>query len=467
MSDLTCMTNIVLVTIDSLRADHVGSYGYDRETTPFVDSLAARGVAFDAYANANWTRASFPSIITSTYPLEHGGFEFLSEARTTIGTAMSEAGFETAGIHSNVWLSAEYGYDRGFDRFYDSKSEPTLTARMRTYLKQNLDHDGYLYRALQYLYDRTEEQAGIDVGQTYKDAEAITDRAIEWLQEMEEDAFVWVHYMDVHHPYVPHDQEFDELGFGDPPSEREAIKLRRKMLESPERVTDGELETILALYDAEIRFCDRHAGRLHEAVEATLGLENTAFVVTSDHGEEFLDHGRFSHNDSMYDEVLHVPFVVAGGNEVAVAEQVAGADVGDKMDAAVELLDTAPTVCALGGVEAPDEYRGHSVFHRQESDAAARVISETTSGDDYKLSLRTDRWKYIWDRDGDERELYDLRADSGETENQVDERMEVAAECHQQLVDHLDGVRETNEDLPDVRMDEETERRLRDLGYLG
>lgn len=455
------MANVVLVTVDSLRADHLGCYGYDRDTSPFIDTLASRGLSFDAYANANATRASFPSIVTSTYPLEHGGFEYLSENRTTIGTAMSDAGFETAAVHSNLWLSAEYGYDRGFDRFYDSKSEPTLTARVRTYLKENLDNDGVVYNTLQYLYDRTEEQAGLDIGQTYKDAGEITNRAIQWLEQMgDDDVFLWVHYMDVHHPYVPHEREFEELGLGTPPGEREAIKLRRKMLEQPDAVTDEEVETLIALYDAEIRFCDRHIERLYDAVEGTLGLDDTTFVFTADHGEEFGEHDGFSHNPSMYDEVLHVPFIVTG------AESADTDSLSSHEDVDVELLDTAPTVCALGGVSPPAKYRGRSVFDRVETGHAARVISETTMGDDYKLALRADGWKYIWDRDSETTELYNLDADPDEAESVVNSKPEKATEMREELVEHISLVRETNEDLPNIAMDTETERRLKDLGYL-
>ena len=454
------MTNVVLVTVDSLRADHLGGYGYDRDTSPFIDSLAERGLSFDAYANANATRASFPSIITSTYPLEHGGFDYLSENRTTVGTAMSDAGFDTAAFHSNLWLSAEYGYDRGFDRFYDSKSEPTLTARLRTFLKQNLDNDGVVYNSLQYLYDRTEERAGIDIGQTYKDAESITDRAIEWLETSTDETFLWVHYMDVHHPYVPHERELSELGLDGVDSEREAIKLRRKMLEQPEAVTDEELETLVELYDAEIRYCDRHIERLYEAVKETLGLSDTAFVVTSDHGEEFAEHGGFSHNPSMYDEVLHVPFVVEGADRVGVTSETGYRDTD------VELLDTAPTVCQLGGITPPGEYRGRPAVDRLKDGDDARTISETTMGDDYKLSLRADGWKYIWDRDEDRTELYDLRADPDEREDVAESEPDRAASMREELVEHLAVVRETNEALPEIGMDAETERRLKDLGYL-
>lgn len=173
------MSNVLLVTVDSLRADHLGWYGYERNTSPIIDEIASESLSFDAYANANATRASFPSIITSTYPLEYGGFDYLADKRMALATSLSKAGHATGAFHSNLWLSREYNYDRGFDRFYDSKSDPSVLARLRTMVKLTLSNDSVLYSAFKSLYDATEEKAGLDIGQTYKDAKIITDRAIE------------------------------------------------------------------------------------------------------------------------------------------------------------------------------------------------------------------------------------------------------------------------------------------------
>ncbi|TKX61664.1 sulfatase [Halorubrum sp. ASP1] len=448
------MTNIVLVTVDSLRADHLGHFGYDRDTSPVIDSLAADGLSFDAYANANWTRASFPSIITSTYPLEYGGFEYLSDGRTTVASAVRQGDYETAAFHSNLWLSRDYNYDHGYDHFYDSKSDPSLLAKVRAFVKLKLDDDGFVYRTLQWLYDTTEEKAGLDVGQTYKDAETITDETIDWIESTDGDFFTWVHYMDVHHPYVPHAEVGEQLGIDIDISEREAIQLRRKMLEEPGEITDDELQTLTDLYDAEIRYTDQQIGRLIEAANAQ--GEETIVVVTSDHGEEFLEHGQFSHNPTMYDEVLHVPVVVAGPDVPADGHQ----------DEQVELLDIAPTVTELAGVSTPDTYRGRSLLDAAGSGEDVDVISETWSDDDHKLSIRTTDWKFIWDRATDEQELYDLRADPEETENLVEAEPERAEEFRDRIVKHIEELRVTNETLPDVAMDSKTEERLKDLGYL-
>ncbi|ELZ19137.1 sulfatase [Haloterrigena salina JCM 13891] len=135
----------------------------------------------------------------------YGGYERISEDRTLISEAFDDAGYRTAGFHSNLYLSADFGYDRGFDEFYDSKTDPSATARLRQFVKDQLDSDGILYQTLARAFETAEETAGINVGSAYVSADEITDRALEWAESVATDGprFLWVHYMDVHHPYVP------------------------------------------------------------------------------------------------------------------------------------------------------------------------------------------------------------------------------------------------------------------------
>jgi len=450
------MSNVVLVTVDSLRPDHLGCYGYERDTSPNVDALATGGAAFTGFANASWTRASFPSIITSTYPLEYGGFEYLADQRTTVGSALQNGGYTTGAFHSNLFLARDYNYDRGFDHFFDSKSDPSKLARLRSWLKMNLDHDGIVYRTLQYLYDRTEETAGIDMGQIYKDAEEITDEAIAWLDGVDESFFCWVHYMDVHHPYLSHDEEAEALGV-DTVSDREAIRLRRKMLEEPDAITNEEFQTLIDLYDMEIRYMDKHVQRLLETIERQFD-EETVVVFTSDHGEEFLEHGRFSHNPTMYEESIAVPIVLGGDG--------LDGDAVDRDRTLPELLDIAPTCCDLADAPIPDSYRGRSLLWADDPEEEPRVISETTSDDGYKISLRTAEWKFIWDTNDGVEELYDLDADPGERENVATDRPDLVDDFRGALQDHIDEMERSSTAVPDVEMDDETESRLEDLGYL-
>ncbi|WP_375142079.1 sulfatase [Natronoarchaeum rubrum] len=452
------MRDIVLVTIDSLRADHVGWHGYDRETTPTLDRRAAEARTFsNAFAHACSTRPSFPSILTSSYALEHGGFERLSEERTTLAEALSDAGYRTAGFHSNLYLSADFGYDRGFDTFYDSRTDPSPTAKARNAVKRHLDSDGLVYRTLQRAFNATEKRAGVEIGSAYVDAADVTDLALEWVEESATDRgsprFLWVHYMDVHHPYVPpaeHQRRFRD----EPVSERDAIQLRRKMLESPDEVTESELETLIDLYDAEIAYVDAEIGRLLDGVESRWG-DDAAVAVTADHGEEFRDHGGFSHSATFYDEVLRVPLLIDDGSG------------NDDHDDLVGLLDLAPTLAEHAGADRPDAFRGESLASMADHSREAVIAEWADTSDDAdarRFAVRTDDWKLVRLEDGTER-LFDLSSDPDERTNLVADEPDAAARLRDRLEDHERLLAGSSGEMASVVMDEDVKERLRDLGY--
>lgn len=447
------MENILLITVDSLRADHLGCYGYDRPTSPRIDTLAEEGHRFDnAFSNAHATRASFPAIMTSTYPLMYGGFERLSERQTVLAKPLSDAGFRTGGFHSNPFLSSQFGYAQGFDVFHDSKSEPTVTSRLREWVKQNIDEDGAVFGTLKTIFDTTEKHAGIEVGSPNLKADDITDKAIEFVRNGPAAGnFLWVHYMDVHHPYVP-PVRYQEL-FRDPVSKRESVQLRRKMLEEPANVTDEEFQAIIDLYDAEIRFTDDEVSRLLDAVDEAWDDVGTFF--TADHGEEFREHGAFSHS-TLHEEGIHVPFLV---------------DLGDGTSSIhgelVALLDLAPTVLDYAGAVIPDSYRGDSlrpVFEGGEWDREY-IIGEAGYDDDGmpRVYYRDGRWKFISDEDGDR--LFDLDEDPSETEDVSTERPDLVSEIRTVLEEHRDAVNATDQQLSEVQMSKDIEERLEALGY--
>lgn len=449
------MRDIVLVTVDSLRADHVGWHGYDRNTTPNLDQRAASAKIFtSAFAHACSTRPSFPSIMTSSYALEYGGFERLSPKRTTIAELLKKSGYETAGFHSNLYLSADFGYDRGFDRFFDSKSDPGTIAKLRQEVKTHLDSDGRLYGLLQQAFNATEKQAGIELGSAYIDAEEITDRALSWASSTSSTPrFLWVHYMDVHHPYVPpaeHQKRFRD----EPVNDRDAVQLRRKMLESPGEITDQEFNTLIDLYDAEISYVDGQVERLIETLQAKWD-NDPVIAFTADHGEEFLDHGGFSHSATFHDEVIHVPlFVETGEGETVENDNLVG------------LMDLAPTLADEADADRPETYRGQPLSQVEDQWNRSEVISEwaDTDTDDRRFAVRTTNWKYVREENGDE-QLYDLTADPDEMNDLAAENSDVLSELRETLEDHLATLDESREDLGDVEMDKEVRQRLRDLGY--
>lgn len=449
------MTNVLLVTVDSLRADHLGCYGYNRETTPVLDDMAAGSNLFtNVFAHSGTTRTSFPAILTSSYALMYGGYERVSDRRTVVAEPLSEAGYQTAGFHSNLFLSADFGYDRGFDTFYDSKSDPSFTAKLRQFVKQNLDQDGLLFRFLKRSFEATEKHAGVEVGSAYVSADDITDMAIEWLDGVNpsEPTFLWTHYMDVHHPYLPPERHQRPIR-DDPIDHRRATRLRRKMLEEPDEVTEEERQTLIDLYDAEIRFTDHEIGRLVSHTRERLEGD-TVVVVTADHGEEFADHGGYSHN-TVHDEGIHVPLIVDDGGD------------GGTYDDLVGLLDVAPTVLDYADASKPDSFLGHSVRRLVEGgDWPRDEVFGNWGGPEpgeRQFFYRNREWKYLRTRTGEE--LYDLDADPGEHENVLAENPEVADRLRARVDEHEHEVEATHEDLGDVEMDEDVKERLAQLGY--
>lgn len=195
------MKDILLITIDSLRPDHIGCYGYDRDITPTLDSFSQEAQTMtQAFANGCSTPISFPSILSSSYALHYGGYpphNKLSEERTLISEVLQAEGVETAGLHSNPHLFEELGYGRGFDTFFDSQSGGGRVSRLRNYINNNFSQGSPVYRVAKKLYYAV-RSTGLDPGLPYVRAEEITDRTIDTLSESSGRQFVWAHYMDVH-----------------------------------------------------------------------------------------------------------------------------------------------------------------------------------------------------------------------------------------------------------------------------
>jgi arylsulfatase A-like enzyme len=378
----------------------------------------------------------------------YGGFEQIQSDRTLVSEPLSAAGYRTAGFHSNPYLSADFGYDKGWDQFFEGSETESLLARLRGYARDRLDDDGLIYKTLKKLYDGTERQTGIEVGSMYVTADDLTDQAIAWSNEVadsNDSRFLWIHYMDVHHPYVPPTEH--QLAFRDEPiSDRRSIKLRRKMLEQPADVTDTELADIIDLYDAEIRFVDSEISRLVDHIR-DVWCETTV-VFTADHGEEFRDHGRFSHYGTFYDEVVHVPFVFDDGGEG-----------GQRHEEMVGLLDVSPTVLDCAGVDQPESYLGHSICRIVDGEPWPR-----TGVRSFRY-CRTPDWKYIGNRSTDSGALYDLTADPGETMSVAEDHPETLAELQASVAEVRELIRDSEQETDDVEMNEDIRNRLQALGY--
>jgi arylsulfatase A-like enzyme len=245
-----------------------------------------------------------------------------------------------------------------------------------------------------------------------------------------------------------------EIGV-DPLSTRRTADLNGRMQEDPESLTEADRADLLDLYDGEIRYVDHNLDRLLSELESKGVREDTAVVVTADHGEAFGEHGRYGHHPYSYDELVHVPLVF----------DVPGRD-GRKIDQQVELIDVPPTLYDLCGVETPESVQGRSLVPLMDGRKRDESVAICTSRGGDMLATRTPEWKLFWDRQNDTVELYDLATDPRETEDMSDDHPKVVEEFVALLEDHIAEARATDTELPEVEQSEDVKQRLEDLGYV-
>jgi len=447
------MENVLLVTIDSLRADHVGYHGYERDVTPNIDEYARRGSRFlNAYSHVGGTRFSFPGILSGVTPMMYGGHERISEEQTLISEVFDEAGYRTGGFHSNLYVSGQFGYDRGWDDFFDSAPDESSVSRFRKWAKTNLD--GVVLDVLRKGYNVLESSQGMNVGSYHVPADEITDQAIEFVEQApDEPTFLWVHYMDVHHPFLPPEQYQREF-LDEPVSDSDSIQLRRKFIEEPESVTDGELQTFIDLYDAEITFNDAEIGRLLGAVDEAWD-EEYLLALTADHGDHFLEHGSFG-GARLLDVKNHVPLFVTGWDDDRSYDDLVG------------LVDLPTTLIDAAGLDVPDSYFGTSLRRLVFDDDWPRtdVVGGYVDGNDEEhVRVREKEWKLIVHSDEPDR-LYHLAEDPGERHNVIGDHPEIERRLRDRINSHREEVAATGtEDVERPDMDGEVKERLRRLGY--
>lgn len=435
--------NVLLVTVDSLRADAVYD---DAVETPTFDRLRDAGTTYTkAFAQGPFTTFSMPSLFTSRYP---SGLQYAEFSESTVGvyideeptiqTALSDAGYETAGFHSNPLLSNLFGFDRGFD---------TFDARLP------LSSTGFIPGRGKILTDKL---LRLVRKHPYLPAEKLTQRGLDWLGERSTNRpfFLWLHYMDVHGPYQPKSGNTYLNKF-------KGERLWRKAVTNPEELSPAESTRLREWYHEEITYTDRCLGELLDGLAARDLLDDTVTVVTADHGEQFGEHGRFSHPHQLYDELVHVPLIVDRPDVEA-----------ETVDRLVELTDVAPTLCSVADADTPDSFVGSSLL-RGDAEAATddeyeSAISEADVVPTYTGCFRTSQWKLL--RTGSRERLYDLTVDPTEQTDVSDEHESVVADLASRLDDHLaaDG-RDVGDGRSVASVDiesSETEDRLRDLGYL-
>jgi arylsulfatase A-like enzyme len=332
-SDRPAHPNVLLISIDSLRADHVGVNGYARPTTPHLDELAAQGAAFlTAHAPAPWTLPSHVTLLTSLPPAAHRVVRrnrALTSQATTLAEVLQAEGYATAAFVSAGLLRRAYGYDQGFD-VYDQSAWTMRLGRGRRTPKRNPQNRGTADR-------RATSPVVVRLVDDWITRTGAADRTRPF--------FAFVHLWDVHYDYdppPPYDTMFDPdyAGHLDASHFETNPALHRGM-------DPRDLAHLVALYDGEIRFTDEWIGRLLDRL-AALGLaEDTIVVVTADHGDEFLEHGRLGHIKTLFEELLRIPLIVRYPRRVPPGQRFAEP---------VRLEDVAPTILGLAGVASPPDF---------------------------------------------------------------------------------------------------------------
>ena len=452
--------NILLITVDTLRADHLSAWGYARKTSPVIDQLAVEGVRF-AHAQVQWpkTGPSFASMMTATYPKDNGivrrvGIPIPCSFRT-VAEELKQLGYRTQAVVSNGALGREFYYDQGFD-------------------------------------DYSEAWKGADTAEEIEEATRaghVTDLAIASLGRAKPDRplFLWVHYLDPHFPYRPPAEWRDRFQNDGVFPKGPKIELDRK---HARRVTGGigrdqilddrdDLDFYVARYDAEIAYVDHEIGRLLDTYRQRGLFESTVTALTSDHGESLGEHNYyFDHGMLPFQDELAVPLIVRYPKRFARRVD----------DDPVEVMHLAPTLLELAGMRAPDRQwaQGRSIVRRLSGNESGRgtiAFSEAGYAQDRRW-MRTalaGRFKYVWapaapgqklaGGHGISLALYDLVADPGELVNVADRYPEEYARLGRLLTQWWGAPafavdRDPSNCGSSRAVDKATEEQMKALGYL-
>jgi arylsulfatase len=350
--------DIIVITLDAARPDHFSCYGYSRRTTPFIDRLADQALVFEAaFALAPYTLCSVPTMITGLSFFDHGVTSkdaTLNEQATTLAEHLRSAGYHTACFSATPNNTAAKGFDQGYDEFFELWHEvPHAKARQPHY---------------------------------------VTDRVKAWLDALGDDRpiHLQIHYVPPHGPYTP-GRRFDR--FTDPSYDGPCQGLFPTLTALEVGSIDpgnGCLDEVIGLYDGNLLAADDAVGVLLRSLQRRERWRDTVVLITADHGEAFLEHGRMHHNSTVYDEMLRVPFIL----RLPAWISTAGVDV----SRLVTLADIVPTLLGTAGIRPDTRLDGIDLLADPGATPSSRVVIATNTDKPLLLGLRTARWKAILNR---------------------------------------------------------------------
>ena len=446
--------NIILMVVDTLRADYLGSYGFQGPISPNLDRLASESVVFErCFSQSPWTKPSIASLFTSLYPQVHGVVDFdsnypdrpgealrtrtgvLPDRAVTLAEALRDGGYRTAAFVSNIWLLNKFGYGQGFELYHDHPAEARMTR-----------------------------------------ADVLTDATRVWLalRASEEPYFLYLHFMDVHAPYVvTPKKDYDRLiSKVEAAGEKRRLTqqglpfVRRPRIENRPRWATDEMRRSVAYWQARyasgVQVLDRRLGSFLDFLRQEGHLEDSLLIVTSDHGEQLFEHGGWSHGETLYDHQLHTPLIVRlpGGRG-------GGRRIGD----IAELVDLMPTLLSVARVPAPAGLQGRdlsALLYGWQAETPEATFATATNRAPAMHSVRTAEHKYIVDLDTGDAFLADLAASPNEQHNVFTEQPKLAARLHRRLQRHLEtSLANGALDVETGTVSDDQRAQLEALGYLG
>lgn len=420
--------NVLVICVDSLRADHLGCYGYKRDTSPCIDTVAKSGIWFtSAISQAPWTKPSVASLFTSMYMSVHNvwyGYKDtkdyaisckLSNDIVTFAEILKIHGYETAAFGQKLHLHKEFGFKQGF---------------------------GLL---------------NMKLGKSAN----ITKSVISWLHKRQPNKFfVYVHYDDAHFPYNPTDKfkMFDVYK-----SNLNVTGENFKSIRSGEiKLSREDINHIIASYDGEIRCVDEKIGLLLKELDNMGYGSNTMVIILADHGDEFIEHGGVGHGHTLYEELIRVPLVMKGPS---IPRNV-------QIDGLAQSIDIAPTILDILDLLPDREMEGRSlvplIFKAEEVHEYVYSERKTFNTEGFLRTIRSKKWKLIRDFDTKQSVLFDLENDPGEAKNVKDRYPKILADLELRLsewINRENARAKKTQFKGTVRIDETTKERLKSLGY--
>ena len=408
--------NVIVILIDTLRADHLPCYGYERNTAPNICGLAEEGFLFqNMFSNSPSTKASVASLFTSMLPSQHKSIhneDVLSDEVTTMAEILAEHGYHTYAVNGNPVIKTKFNYDQGFATWKDNITRTTKRNRV--------------------IFDS--------------------------LGSYEQPFFLYLHYMDPHSPYTAptsyyrfFNGDYDGSVTGAGPYDVSYFENR-----------PDELEQLRNFYDNEIRFVDHRIGELFERLREAGLYEDSVIILLSDHGEMFLEHGSFEHSNGVYTEVIDVPLIIRPPNQEKIV-----------VETPVQTVDILPTLLSMLGIDVDHRFMGRPIFSLIGSDETRPIFSEQQRRccgqtrfaekalimGNYKLIKQLAKTNVHL--------LFDMRKDPMERVNLID-----SAPNAIELIEKMDSLIQANASMYDgietkkTTLDEETTQQLKALGYI-